>query len=130
MDLVGGAVALQSRLPYPHHFVYYIVNIKLFMKFSYLVFHASLRLLFLDVEINPGPQRPVPVVCRLHCSNVRVLAGNLSGLAVASWYDILLFSEPFSQICVRFRSCCFRIWLPCHFVMGRIPRARGKAACV
>ena len=49
---------------------------------------------FLDVETNPGPRRPAPVVCRILCSNVRGLAGSLSNLTVASsQYDILLCSE-------------------------------------
>ena len=51
-------------------------------------------LLFLDVETNPGPRRPVPTVCRLLCSNVLGLTGNLSDLTVASSQDdILLCSE-------------------------------------
>ena len=46
------------------------------------------------MERNPGPRRPVPDVCRILCSNVRGLAGNLSDLTVASsQYDILLCSE-------------------------------------
>ena len=49
---------------------------------------------FLDVETNPSPRRPVPAGCRLLCSNVRGLAGNLNGLTMASSrYDILLCSE-------------------------------------
>ena len=64
------------------------------MDFLYLIFYGCLRLRFLDVETNPGPRRPVPAVCRILCSNVRGLAGNLSDLTVASsQYDILLFSE-------------------------------------
>ena len=64
------------------------------MDFLYLIFYACLRLRFLDVETNPGPHRPVPDVCRILCSNVRGLAGNLSDLTVASsQYDILLCSE-------------------------------------
>ena len=48
------------------------------------------------METNPGPRRPIPTVCRLLCSNVRALAGNLSDLTVASSrYDILLCSETF-----------------------------------
>ena len=48
----------------------------------------------MDVETNPGPLCPVPAVCRIHRSNVRCLAGNLSDLTVAwSQYDILLCSE-------------------------------------
>ena len=57
-------------------------------------FYACLSLQFPDKETNPGPRRPVPTVCRLLCSNVRILAGNLSDLTVASsQYDILLCSE-------------------------------------
>ena len=64
------------------------------MDFFYLIFYSCLRLRFLDVEPNPCPRRPVPAVCRILCSNVRGLAGNLSDLTVASsQYDILLCSE-------------------------------------
>ena len=64
------------------------------MDFLYLIFYGSLRLRFLDVETNPGPRRPVPAVCRILCSNVPGLAGNLSDLTVASsQYDIQLCSE-------------------------------------
>ena len=54
------------------------------MEFLYLIFYACLRLRFLDVESNPGPRRPVHVVYRILCSNLRGLAGNLSDLTVAS----------------------------------------------
>ena len=48
----------------------------------------------MDVETNPGPQRPVPDVCRILCSNVRRLARNLSDMTVASsQHDKLLCSE-------------------------------------
>ena len=60
------------------------------MKSLYLNFYACARLRFLDGETN----LPVPDVCRILCSNVRGLAGNLSDLTVASsQYDILLCSE-------------------------------------
>ena len=43
---------------------------------------------------NPGPQGPVPTVCRILCSNVLGLAGNLSDLTVdSSQYDIQLCTE-------------------------------------
>ena len=49
------------------------------------------RLRFLDVETNFGPRFPVPAVCRILCSNVRGLAGNLSDLTIPlSQYDTLL----------------------------------------
>ena len=64
------------------------------MEFLYLTFYACLRLQFLDVETNPGPQRSVPAVWIILCSNVRGLVGNLSDLTVAkSQYDILICSE-------------------------------------
>ena len=62
--------------------------------FPQLLASGCVRLRFLDVETNPGPHRPVPAVCRILCSNMRGLAGNLSGLTVASsQYDIPLLSE-------------------------------------
>ena len=71
------------------------------MEFIYLIFlYACLRLQFPDVETNPGLRQPVPTVCRLLCSNVWGLAGNLSDLTmVSSQYDILLCSETVSDMC-------------------------------
>ena len=85
MGFVGGGsnIAIATALP-PSSFVYCIVNIKYLMDFFYLTFYGCLRLQFLDVETNPGPPRPVPDVCRILCSDVRGLAGNLSDLTVAS----------------------------------------------
>ena len=79
----------------------------------YYFFNSCLRLRFPDVE--NCPRRPVPTVCRLLCSNVRGLAGNLSDLTVASFlYDILLCSETLvsdmrhvSELLVPW------IWSPC-----------------
>ena len=116
MGFVGGGsnIAIATALP-PSYFVYCILNIKSFMEFIYLNFYACLRLRFLDVETNPGSRRPVPAVCRLLCSNVRLLAGNLSDLiVVSSQYDILFCSGTFglryaSRVGVagsRFRSPC------------------------
>ena len=62
-------------LPTRHQIVY---------GFSLSHFYGCLRLRFLDVDTNHGPRRPVPAVCRILCNNVRVLAGNLSDLTVAS----------------------------------------------
>ena len=64
------------------------------MDFLYLIFYGCLRLRFLDEETNPGPRRPAPVVCKILCSNVGILAGNLSDLTVASsqydYYTVVL----------------------------------------
>ena len=71
---------------------------------------CCLRLRFLDVETNPGPRRPVPAVCRIFCSNVRGLAGNLSDLTVASYQYAILFAQRlWSQILVTCRSCSFPV---------------------
>ena len=75
------------------------------MDFLYLIFYGCVRLRFLDVETNADPRRPVPVVCRILCSNVLGLAGNLSDLTVASsQYDILLCSE--TLVSDMRLSCC------------------------
>ena len=89
------------------------------------------RLRVPDVETNPGPRRPVTATCRILCSNVRGLSGNLSDLAVASsQYDILLCSETLvsdlshvSELVPGFS----RSVLLCR---GKLPRARGMAAYV
>ena len=102
------------------------------MEFLYLIFYACLRLLFPDVETNPGPRRPVPTVCRLLCSNVRGLARYLSYLTVASsQYDILLcsgtlVSDMFHVSELLVPGFC-RPVLSCR---GRMPRARGMTAYV
>ena len=108
--------------------MYCILNITQFIDFLYLIFYACRRLPFLDVETNPGLRRPVPDVCRIICSNVWGLAGNLSDLTVAL-YDILLCSETLvsdmhhvSEILVPGFG-----W-PVLLSRGKMPRARGMAA--
>ena len=64
------------------------------MEFLHLVVCACMRLQFLHVVTNHGPQCPVPAVCIILCSNVQGLARNLSDLTEAMFqYDILLCSE-------------------------------------
>ena len=102
------------------------------MDFFYLNFYGCLRLRFLDVETNPGPRRPVPAVCRILCSNMRGLAGNLSDLTVASsQYDILFCSETLvsdmrhvSEVLVP------SFGHPVLLCRSKMPRARGMAAYV
>ena len=101
------------------------------MDFLYLIFYACLRLQFQDVETNQDPRRPVSTVCRLLCSNVRGLAGNLSDMTVASSrYDILLCSETL----VSDMRHVLELLVPGFgrpvLYRGRIPRARGMAAYV
>ena len=102
------------------------------MDFLYLIYYGCLRLLFLDVETNPGQRRPVPAVCRILCSNMRGLAMNLSDLTVASsQYDIMFCSETLvsdmrhvSEVLVPgFGS-------PVFLCRGKMPRACGMAAYV
>ena len=100
------------------------------MDFLYLIFDACLRLRFLNVEINPGPRRPVPDVCTILCSNVPGLAGNQSDLTVASsQYDILLCFESL----VSYMRHVSEILVPGFgrpvlLCRGKMPRARGMAA--
>ena len=102
------------------------------MEFIYLIFYACLRLQFLDVETNPGPRRPVPAVCRMLCSHVRGLAGNLSDLTMASFqYEILFCCDSLvsdmhhvSELLVPSFG---RTALLCR---GKMPRARRMVAYV
>ena len=112
----GGSIAFATALP-PASFVYRIENIKQFMGFLYLIFYASLMLRFLDVYTNPGPRRPVPVVCRILCSNVRGLSEYLviwPWLRLSMIYDcaVLLWSRYTSRV----RVAGSRIWPPCFVV--------------
>ena len=86
------------------------------------------------MKTNPGLRHPVLAVCRILCSNVRGLAGNLSDLTVASSrYDILLCSETglrynyvrhVSELLVPGFS------RPVLLCRGKMARARGMAAYV
>ena len=64
------------------------------------------------VETNPGPRRPVTDVCRILCSNVRGLAGNLSDLTVSVWNTVVLwdfgltYASRVGGAGSRFRSPC------------------------
>ena len=95
------------------------------MDFLYLIFYGCLRLRFLDVETNPGPRRPVPAVCRILCSNVRRLAGNLSDLTVASsQYDILFCSETLvSDMRHMLEVLVPDLCRPVLLCRGKMPRA-------
>ena len=102
------------------------------MDFLYLIFYGCLRLRCLDVETNPGPRRPVPAVCKILCTNMRGLAGNLSNLTLASsQYDILLCSETLvSDICHVSEVLVPGFGRPVLLCRGKMPRARGMAVYV
>ena len=103
------------------------------MEFIYLIFfYAGLRLRFPDVETNPDPRRPVLTVCRILCSNVRGLAGNLSDRTVASsQYDILLCSETLVSDSRHVSELLVPgFGRPVLLCPGRMPRARGIAAYI
>ena len=84
-------------------------------------------------DYNPGPRRPVLAPCRILCSNVWGLAGNLGDfLTVASsQYDILLCSETLVSdmrhvlaVLVPGFGCPVLLW------QCKLSRARGMAAYV
>ena len=133
MGFVGGVgnVAIATALP-SSSFLYCIVNMKYFMDFLYLIFYACLRLRFLDVETNPGPKHPVPAVCRILCSNVRGLAGNLSDLTVhgfvSVWYTVVLWDFGLKYES-RVGVGGSRIRSPCLVVM-RQDASRPRDGCI
>ena len=82
------------------------------------------------METNPGQRRHVPAVCRIHCSTVRGLAGNLSELTVASsQYDMLLCSKSWVSD-MRHVSELLVPGLPVLLCQGKIPPARSMGAYV
>ena len=133
MGLVGGGgnIAIATAQP-PSSLVNCIVNIKQFMDFLYLIFHGCLRFQFLDVEANPGPRRPVPAVCKILCSNVQGLAGNLSDLTVASsQYHIQLCCETLvSDMCHVSEVLVPVFCRPVLLCRGKMLRTHGMAAYV
>ena len=102
------------------------------MEFIYLVFYACLRLRFLDEETNPGPRRPEPYVCRILCSNVWGLAGNISDLTVVlSQYGILFCAETLVSDMRHVSELLVPgFGRPVLLCRGKMPRARGMAAYV
>ena len=74
------------------------------------------------METNSGRRRPVLAVCRVYCSNVLGLVGNLSDLTVASsQYDILLCSETLVSDMQHERVGVAGSWFwsPCLVVSGQ-----------
>ena len=98
------------------------------MDFLYIIFYGCLGLRFQDAETNPGPRHPVPAVCRILCSNVLGLAGNLSDLTVASsQYDILLCSETLVSDMRHMLEVLVSSFCRPVLCRGKMPRARGMA---
>ena len=84
------------------------------------------------METNTGPRRSVPTVCRILCSDVRGLAGNLRDLTLdSSQYDILLCSETLVSYMHQVSKLLIpRFGRPVLLCLGKMPRARGMAAYV
>ena len=84
------------------------------MESIYLIFYACPRLRLLDVETNHGQRRPVPAVCRVLCSNVRGLAGNLSDLSGRTGSALVWHSRVAgSQLTQCSKSCDLQPALQC-----------------
>ena len=93
-------------------------------------FYACLRFLILDVETNPGKQRPVPAVCKILNNNVRGLAASLSNLTLASSQnDILLCAETLVSDMRHVSELLVPgFGRPVLLCRGKMPLARGMAA--
>ena len=131
MGFVGGGSNITITTALPSSFCVLHCKHQIVYGIS-VIFHACLRLRFLNVETNPGPWRPVLTVCRLLRSNVRGLDGNLSDLTVASSrYDMLLCSETLVSDMRHVSELLIpRFGRPVLLCRGRMPRARGMVAYV
>ena len=129
--MLVAAVTLPLCLPYHSH-LFLLLYQYIHSIWVHLKFHSCLRLRFPDDETNPGPPRSVPASCRILCSNVRGLSGNLSDLAVASsQYDILLCSETLvSDLRHVSELLVPGFGRPVFLCRGMLPRTRGIAAYV
>ena len=80
---------------------------------------------------KPWQRRPAPAACRILCSSVRGLAGNLSDLTVtSSQYDILLCSETLVSDMRHVSDVLVPGFGRTVLCRGKMPRARGMAAYV
>ena len=101
------------------------------MEFLYFIFYACLRLRFLDAEANSGPRRPVPPGCKILCSNVWGLAGNLSDLTMASsQYDMLLCSVTLVSDMRHMSELLVPGFGHSVLCRGKMHRDRGMAAYI
>ena len=83
------------------------------------------------MDINAGQRRPVPDVCRILCSNVRDLAGNLIDLTVvSSQYDIRLCSETLVSDMRHVSELLVPGFGRPVLCRGKMPRARWMTAFV
>ena len=104
------------------------------MDFLCLIFYGCLRFRFLDVETNPGQRGPVPAVCRIICSNVWGLAGNLivtwPWLRLSMIYVLLCYEALVSDMRYVSEVLVPGFGRPVLLCRGKMPRALGMAAYV
>ena len=103
MGIVGGGgnIAIATALP---PIMVCVLDCKHQLAYGYSLYNF---LWLPEASVSGRGDKPWGAAsCRILCSNVRGLAGNLSDLTVASsQYDILLCS----QICVTCRRCWFLV---------------------
>ena len=101
------------------------------MEFLYFIFHACLRLQFLDVESNLA-RGVLSMLSAEYSSNIRDLTRNLSDLTVAaSQYAILLCSETLVSDMHHVSELLVPgFGRPVLLCQGKMSRAREMAAYV
>ena len=111
MGFVGGSsniATAPATCPTPIIFCVLYCKHKIVYGFS-LFYFLCLPDASVYVETNPGPWRPVAAVCRILCSNVQGLAGNLNN---SPWLRLSMIyccaQRLWSQICIT----CQSYWFP------------------
>ena len=88
------------------------------MEFLYLIFFTCLKLLFLDVEINPDPQRPVPAAIMFGALSGTLLTWRWLCLSMIYCRALILWSQIRELQVPGFGRPVLLYW-------GKMPRPEG-----